>query len=842
MSGFPLRALSRGFCLVLIIQVANGWSIEPSSKSDETKGATDAKGSPESGPHLLTRFQKGSMSGVDEIVFAVRQPGKDGHWYANFGYYAESAKKLLYGDGGRLCRLHLQTGKVVTLLDDPAGGVRDPIVHYDATRILFSYRKGGTPNYHLYEINVDGSGLRQLTDGPYDDIEPTYLPDDRLLFISSRCNRWVNCWLTQVASMYVCDQNGNDIRPISANIEHDNTPWLLPDGRVLYQRWEYVDRSQVNYHHLWTSNPDGTMQTVFYGNMHPGILMIDAKPIPNSRKVVAIFSPGHGRKEHAGALTLVDPAGGPDDLDQTKTILKDPIYRDPWAFSEQAMMVARETEILLVDGQGSSQVIYRLADSDRKKGLHCHEPRPLMPRKREPMIGSRVALNKPTGRLVLSDVNIGRNMQGVKPGEIKKLLVLETLPKPINYTGGMDPLTYGGSFTLERVLGTVPVESDGSAYMELPALRGLFFVALDADDMAVKRMQSFLTVQPGEVTSCIGCHEQRTQSVPPRSSLLALQRPPSQIEPVSDCPDVLDFPRDIQPILDRVCVDCHGYQRTDRGGPRDGGVLLTGDHGPMFSHAYFTMTVKNLFTDGRDRPESNLPPRAIGSAASRILGMMDGSHFGATATKRERKIVRIWTEVGAPYPGTYGALGGGAIGGYYQNKLVNTDTNWPTTGRAAAVMKQRCAECHRGQTSLPLAMSDELDISFWYFDIQDPRLRFSRHILFNLSRPAKSLILLAPLSQAAGGWGLCRTKQDQPATVFEDTDDPGYQKLLAMVAAGKANLEKIKRFDMPGFQPPRPYVREMVRYGILPPDQMGQAVDSYRLDRQYWRSLWYRPR
>ncbi len=179
----------------------------------------------------------------------------------------------------------------------------------------------------------------------------------------------------------------------------------------------------------------------------------------------------------------------------------------------------------------------------------------------------------------------------------------------------MDPLTYGGSFTLERVLGTVPVEPDGSAYIELPALRSLFFVALDENDLSVKRMQSFLTVQPGEVTGCVGCHEQRTETLhAARRTWLALQRPPSRIEPIADCPDVFDFPRDIQPILDRLCVDCHGYENDrPRRTLRRQTCCSPATTGPMFSHAYFTMTVNRLFTDGRNEPKSNYPPRTLGS-------------------------------------------------------------------------------------------------------------------------------------------------------------------------------------------------------------------------------------
>ncbi len=802
---------------------------------------------------LLRQMRRGPMADVKEIIYAARQPGRDGHWYANFGYYSDSpvvqpefspynteGKKPLYGVGGRLCRLNLDTGEVAALLDDPKGGVRDPVVHYDAEKILFSYRRGDSQFYHLYEINADGTGLTQLTDGPFDDIEPIYLPDGDIIFVSARCKRWVQCWLTQVAVLHRCDGDGKNIHPISANIEHDNTPWLLPDGRVTYQRWEYIDRSQVDYHHLWVANPDGTGQTIFYGNMHPSIVMIDAKPIPDTNKVIAIFSPGHGRSEHAGAMVVLDPVLGPDHRASAHYLRKDSNFRDPWAFSEDAFLAARGTEMVVMDGAGQVEVIHRLSPDLAKRGLQLQEPRPLVARPREKIIPPRTKLEHSTGQLIVADVTKGRNMQGVAPGEIKKLLVVESLAKPINFTGGMDPLTYGGSFTLERVLGTVPVEPDGSAYLEVPALRSLFFVALDENDMAVKRMQSFLTVQPGEVASCVGCHEQRTQSVLPKESLMALDRKVSVIEPYEDCPDVFDFPRDVQPILDRLCVDCHGYEKTKAGGPYAGKVVLTGDHGPKFSHAYFTMTVRGLFSDGRNQPKSNYPPRTLGSSASRILKMLDDSHYGVKATEHEKKMLRLWIEVGAPYPGTYAALGCGSIGGYAQNRLVNTDFAWPTTKAGAEMMKRRCASCHTGHSTLPKSMSDELGMSFWRFSMTDPRLKLSRHIVFNLSRPERSLLLLAPLSARGGGFELCTDKDGKPVASFTDTSDPDYRTLLAMIAAGKENLDKIGRFDMPGFRPRPEYIREMKRYGVLDPDFPPDApIDVYETDQAYWRSLWH---
>lgn len=775
-----------------------------------------------------------SASGAEEIIFAARRMGVDGHWYANFGYYAREPQRKTYGaPGGKLCRLNLKTGRLTTLIDDPAGHVRDPQVHYDGSRIVFSYRKGASEHYNLYEINADGTGLRQITDGPWDDIEPAYLPDGGIIFISSRCKRWVNCWLTQVAVLHRCDGDGSNIRMLSGNIEHDNTPWVLPDGRIIYQRWEYVDRSQVDYHHLWTMNPDGTNQMVYFGNQRPGTLMIDAKPIPNSGRILATFSPGHGMREHEGPFYTVDPDGGPDDQTRAKRVGKHS-GRDPFPISDKWILYAHGRRIRVSDHSGA-----RDFELYADPSLDLHEPRPLTKRERETIVPPRVDLTKETGRLILTNVNIGRNMDGVKPGEIRKLLVLESLPKPINYTGGMDPLTYGGSFTLERVVGSVPVEPDGSAYFELPALRSFFFVAMDEDNLSVKRMQSFLAVQPGETLSCIGCHQDRAQAIYYPVVLKALMRAPSKVRPIKHVPDVFDFPRDVQPILDKHCVSCHDYDRQEGvdHGPRAGGIILTGDRGPMFSHSYYTLTITKQFADGRNEAVSNRAPRSIGTAASPLMKKLNGEHYGARLTPREIDIIRYWIEVGAPYPGTYAALGTGMIGGYYENNQVGTDQQWPQSIAAAEAIARRCATCHQ---NVPRNLTDEATLSFWRPDWNDQRLKRNRHILFNLSRPHLSLALLAPLAKEARGYARCVTKDGEP--IFTSTADPDYRKILAMTTAGRDHLERIKRFDMPGFRPDPAYLREMKRYGVLssnhPPDAL---LDVYALDQAYWKSLWYVP-
>jgi len=766
--------------------------------------------------------------GVEEIVFAARfsgSPTGDGHWYANIGYYAEDQNRKAYGKGGKLYKLNLKTGKLTTLLDDPDGGVRDPQVSYDGGRILFAYRKGGTENYHLYEIDTAGQHLKQLTDGAYDDFEPSYLPNGDIVFVSTRCKRWVNCWLTQVAIMHRCKADGSGVHAISSNSEQDNTPWPLPDGRLLYTRWEYVDRSQVDYHHLWTSNPDGTSQMIFFGNQNPGTLMIDAKPIPGSRKIVAIFSPGHGKREHEGNIEVVDPRGGPDDKSYARQISDKPEYRDPWAFSEEAFMAAKGATLVTMNAAGVTREIFKLPAADIAAKLQLHEPRPLLPRPREALVPARSNLSKTTGTLVLSSVYQGRNMQGVQPGEVKKLLVLESLPMPIHYTGGMEPISFGGTFTLERIVGTVPVESDGSAYFELPALRSFFFVALDGHDMSVKRMQSFTTLEPGESSGCVGCHEDRLQA-PPHDfrQPVATLRDPSKIQPVDGIPDIFDFPRDIQPILDRHCLSCHDYDK------RAGSVILSGDRGPVYSHSYYTLTIHNQIADGRNKAVSNYPPRALGTSGSKLLGKLTPAHHGVTVDAHELKMVKFWIESGAPYPGTYAALGTGMIGAYAENKLEHPDADWPATKAATAILQRRCGSCHNAKSMpLPSSPSDDQKLPPWDpLKPVDYRRQFSRHLLYNLTRPENSMLLLAPLH------GMCKSP------VFTTTSDPDYMGILASIREAKDYLDQIKRFDMPGFQPRDAWVREMKRFGILPANSTG-PIDYYAVERRYWQSLWYKP-
>jgi hypothetical protein len=324
---------------------------------------------------------------------------------------------------------------------------------------------------------------------------------------------------------------------------------------------------------------------------------------------------------------------------------------------------------------------------------------------------------------------------------------------------------------------------------------------------------------------------------------LALKKPASKIEPVKGIPDIYDYPRDIQPLLDKYCVSCHQPSN------RSGDVILTGDHGPMFSLSYFMLTIHQQMADGRNRVKSNYPPYTIGASASPLMEKIQGNHHQVNFSEEEVRRVRYWIESGAAYPGTYAALGGGAIGGYYQNtQLVNNDTQWPESIKASKLINKRCTSCHKDNLRIPNTLTDENEVSFWRPDWDDPKLNRVRHVVFNLSEPEHSLMLMAPLSLKEGGYGSCREiltdgSYGDPVEIFKNKKDPSYQAILAMIQAGKKRLEEVTRFDMPHFKPHPAYFRELKRYGILPADfdQESDPYDVYELDRLYWDSFIYLP-
>jgi len=881
-----LPAALLGGTLLLLAYFANLLFGIPASAvwaEDGTNNAAD-NSTAERAENMESIFDRCREDGLpDEIIFALRKPCTDGHWYANIGYYSYDDQKAPFPkhSGGRLCIYNTVTKECRTLFDDPKGNMRDVCVHYDAEKCIFAYMPENEEHYSLYEINLDGTNLTRLTgmgkekhpfdngqtparlDG-WDDFEPCYLPDGDIVFCSSRVSRYVQCWLTQVATIHRCGADGENARILSCNVEQDNTPWVLNNGQLAYMRWEYVDRNHMVFHHLWTMNPDGTRQMVFYGNKKPGGVFLDAKPIPDSNKLVGVYSPGHGIREHYGKIVLFDSTDGPEAPDGIQIIHNGDNHTDPWAFSEETFMAASRNRLVVLDGKGNEEVLYELPKDLADAGFWISEPRPIMKRQREPVIADSTNPKKDTGTFAMVNLYRGRRMKELPEGTVKSLLIYEVLPKSINYSGAMSEVSSGGTFSVERLIGQVPVSDDGSAYFNLPANISVLFAALDADGHCVKRMHSFTSVMPGELQTCIGCHEDRREAptvADGQKLRLITNREPDNPQPVEGIPEIIDFNRDIQPILDRHCLECHNTRRSE------GGFNISGHWGPLYSIGYQQMSWRQLFGDNRvmlpyeEHSKSDFMPYEIGTGSSWLLKLIEEHHAGVDMPADEQKLVRFWLDEGAAYAGTYAVNSTGSIGHYVVNVNSRDDKDWPELADYEDVLVRRCDRCHAPDEESKKAGSYNQPAQFYvkYYPpetAQPNRFiarsmaqdggRYNRHIIFDLTQPEESLVALAPLAKNANGLGVCEEKSGE--MIFAGTDDPDYQKIVTYVARGRRYLlEDCNRYTMsfpsPNNGPNTPlqfvarpdYIREMKRYGVLPPDfDPKQSIDPFSVERRYW--------
>ncbi len=796
------------------------------------------------------------MGGAEEIVFVERDLYKDGHYYRNFGGDSVNPNNWYHApDGSRLCKINLRTKQVTVIFEVEKGDIRDPRVHYDGKKFLIAYRKGGTHNYNLYELNIDGTGLKQLTFGEkWDDFGPEYLPDGGIIFVSSRGKRFIPCNHSPGAQLFRMDGDGSNILCLSANNVRDDRPTVMPNGQILYDRWEYVDAAIGSYHDIWTMNPDGTNQMIIFGggvkqeNKHNVLTYSKCDPMPvpgTDGKIACVFSPPSGLRENAGNVMIVDLKAGPEEVSAAKQISPERNlgyhyslsqnttwfgqgrtgFRDPYPLSENCFLAAENTNLFVLDGEGNAQVFYQGPKM-------VHDPRVLAPRPRETVIRSRINLDKSTGTLVLTDVYRGRpkEMEGIKRGTIKKLLILEDLPKPVSYYSLPGLISMDGTHTLRRVLGTVPIEEDGSAAFEVPVLRALYFVALDEKGIAVKRMQSYTMVMPGETQGCVGCHESRTTTIGAvggSGTLLALKRSPSRIALVPGVPEVFDYPRDIQPIWDRHCVSCHNPDTLS------GRVNMTGDRAEWFSQSYYALFANNQISDMMGRYLTEFrehKPYGFGTGASPLMNKIDGSHYDVTLTEQERDKVRLWIEASATFTGTYAVYNTAATA--VAGALIN-NAHVQIGSPLDRIVYNRCLWCHDSEANMGRR-------------VHKARMNSPKHCwnLYDLSNPEKSMILLAPLDKESGGYGWCKDNYGQ-SIVFRTKNDPDYKAILTAIQAAKERQEREKtcRPDMPDFRPNPNYVRWMKRWEILPEsfDPAKDPIDPYETDRAYWRSLWHQP-
>jgi hypothetical protein len=576
------------------------------------------------------------------------------------------------------------------------GAFLSPELSFDGETILFAYSEAmawdkyqgkeayeWNPEccYHIFKCNADGTGLVQLTDGSWDDFDPCFLPDGRIAFVSTRRGGYLRCGRhCPVYTLHSMADDGSGIVPLSHHETHEWHPSVTNDGMIVYTRWDYVDRDTNIAHHLWTCFPDGRDPRSPHGN-YP--LQREARPwmemsiraIPGSHKFVAVTGAHHGHE--FGSLVLLDPRI-PDDDAMSQLVRLTPevpfgeaeggkgqirqnqVYGTPWPLSEDDYLCVYGADgnrgIYWIDRFGNKELIYR------DPTICCYSPMPFRPRAKPPVIPGKtlpVTNGRPSDAsdraATIAVMNVYDSHFRWPPAtRITALRVIQLLPKataPPN-----EPRIGVAQQTNARaVLGTVPVEEDGSAFFEAPAGKELYFQALDEREMAVQSMRSGTYVHPGEHLTCQGCHEPK-RAAPPRlrETPLALRRAASKIRPEPDGSNPFNYVRLVQDVLDRNCVDCHRQRRAlDLTGPVEGSYGWTRSYANLAEKYGFYFHVFNGSIAAGVHGGSRSTAGAFGARAAPLLQYLDERHYGVTLPREDFHRLTLWLDCNSEFYGSY---------------------------------------------------------------------------------------------------------------------------------------------------------------------------------------------
>jgi hypothetical protein len=625
--------------------------------------------------------------GFDSLIVIQRRPLNPTHVYT---YHVEGLAA-----GGGLYRLGLKDNVLTRLVDASEGVILDCQLSYDGKQILFSWKRTMKDPFEIWRMNVDGTGLEKVVAEQSNNMNACWLPDGGIAFISDRKPAFAYCWTSTSPVLFRADHDGKNAVRLSANYLTDFTPSVMTDGRILYSRWEYVDRPAIPIQSLWAVNPDGTLLAGVFGNrvLCPATFM-EAKDIPGlPGKILCVMTSHNGPCR--GAIGLLDltkggnaqesiknltpdvPVGKVDDsgagngmrgpyespFDRNKWFgngLRGP-YESPFPLDKNYFLVSKAGTLLLRDYEGTCDVVIRATD----KELGFYSPQPVraraLPQTPRP---SRVDKDAaPFADIIMHNVNIG--LEGfVKPGEVKRLAIIQEMEKDIRADvkhrafGFQFPVvSCAATYAPKRVFGFATVESDGSAHFRVPANVPLYFLPLDAEGRAVQRMRTFTHFMPGEKQSCIGCHADRNYvsatSVTSGGRSIAAARTVETLSlPSWGAEHGFSFARIVQPVLDKHCVRCHNGDSEKAPQPE-----LSGDRTDFFNVAYENLArldsisaskSTNPCKDSKGNPytswittlngcEKNIleiQPKRWGSPASKLAQVVVSGHPDANGKKR----------------------------------------------------------------------------------------------------------------------------------------------------------------------------------------------------------------
>jgi hypothetical protein len=608
--------------------------------------------------------------------------------------------------GGRLLVLSgLEPGgQQRQLAPDRPGSFWRPDLSFDGQRVLFCFKPHNEKSFHLYEMNLDGSQLKQLTDSEYDDIDPIYLPDGHILFTTTRGNSYVRCGPFIYSYILArCDADGRNVYLISYNGEPDFVPSLLDDGRVIYSRWEYSDKPLWRLQKLWTTNQDGTGTAHFWGNQSvwPDHLS-EPRQIPGTRRVM--FSGVAHHDWWSGSIGIVDPGRGrdfPHGLTKVTSDVRWPEVAPPPADQPEAadyhiaghytgyktaypltaedfLVSARGLEnkfrLYLMDVHGNRELIYE-GEFNVWHALPV-KPRPVPPRQPDrvawPGTGDQ---RRPVEPGVFFSADIYEGVPDIPRGMVRHLRVFQldyktysTWNKSFRHSGPAVSIVQEEG--VKRILSEVPVEADGSVHFAAPAGRALFFQLLDEQRRCVQTMRSFTGVMPGEQRGCVGCHEGHS-TAPPRQGGIALQRSASPPSPPPWGTESISYERFAQPVLDQYCVRCHRGQEPDGALPN---LQLRPGHN-VFKEPYLTLVgaagwgnpapgnqpgygiagaipVESAYDQNDPRGLTTLRPMQYLSPGSRLIELAaSGTHHGVRVDGLSQQRLIAWVDACCPFMG-----------------------------------------------------------------------------------------------------------------------------------------------------------------------------------------------
>jgi hypothetical protein len=561
------------------------------------------------------------------------------------------------------------------------GAFLSPELSYDGESIFFAYSQAmgedlewsPTSSFHLFSVGVDGAGLKQLTDGNENDFDPCFLPSGRVVFISERRGGFLRCGRhCPTYTMFSMNPDGSDVRTLSYHETHEWQPSVNNDGMLVYTRWDYVDRDTNVAHHLWTCYPDGRDPRSSHGNyperreIRPWMEM-DIRAIPGSHKYVATAAAHHG---HAfGSLVIIDPHV-PDDAGMAQITRLTPevpfpeserhlrpikdcmVYGTPWPLGEDDYLCAYDPEtknqgLYWIDRDGNKELIYR------DPGIPSISPIPVRPRPMPPVIPDQTQPGEETGTVVVANV-YESDFDWPEDTRVAALRIIQVLPKT-TAPPNVPRIGIADQTNARAVLGTVPVEADGSAHFTAPAGRLLYFQAIDERGLAIQSMRSGAYLQPGERLACVGCHEPKHAAPkPPAGVSLALRREPSTIQPEFEEANPFSFVRLVQPVLDRKCVECHEAE-----GALDLRGIIEGEHGWTRAYTHlakdygFYFNVRNGSINDGARGGVKTIAGAFGARVAPLREYLDERHYGVTLTDEEARRINLWLDSNSEFYGAY---------------------------------------------------------------------------------------------------------------------------------------------------------------------------------------------